>query len=115
MFQRRIDQKDNKKKLILKVVKGDKVIGSVRAFKKDDSCCIEKLMVHPDYQNRGIGKVLIKEIEDCFDCGRYELFTGHLSEKNLELYEKLGYQRIKTERVSDGLDIIYLEKLKVVG
>lgn len=49
-------------------------------------------------------------IEKCFEGVRYELFTGHLSEKNLALYEKLGYKRFKTENITDDLWFIYMEK-----
>ncbi len=40
----------------------------------------------------------------------FELFTGHLSGKNLYLYEKSGYREFRRERVSVNLELIYLEK-----
>ena len=52
------------------------------------------------------------EIEQRFsgvEC--YELFTGHLRERNLHLYHKSGYRPFRTERVTDGLSLIYFEKL----
>jgi hypothetical protein len=49
-------------------------------------------------------------VEKCFKGVRYELFTGHLSEKNLALYEKLGYKRFREEKINDGLRFVYLEK-----
>jgi hypothetical protein len=52
----------------------------------------------------------VAAIEKHFDGLRYELFTGHLSKKNLTLYEKLGYHRFKTEKVHDGLSFVYMEK-----
>jgi len=43
--------------------------------------------------------------------GRYELFTGHLSERNLYLYEqKLGYRRVRTAKVSENLTLVFLQK-----
>lgn len=96
--------------VVLKYIEDDKIVGSVRAYKKDGTCHIGKLIVHPDYQNRGIGKKLLAAIENQFQGLRYELFTGHLSEKNLKLYKKLGYREFKTEKIKDGLSLIYLEK-----
>ena len=101
---------ETKKSIILKYIDNGKIVGSVRAFKKDGTCYIGKLIVHPDYQNKGIGKKLMAAIEKYFEGLRYELFTGHLSEKNLALYEKLGYHRFKTEKVHDGLSFVYMEK-----
>lgn len=96
--------------LMLKAVHNGKIIGSVRAYEKDGTCYIGKLIVHPDFQNKGIGKKLLSAIEKRFDGARYELFTGHLSEKNLAIYEKMGYKRFKTVNSSDKLSLIYLEK-----
>ena len=97
--------------IFLKIVIRNKIIGSVRAYKEDDTCFIGKLIVHPDFQNQGIGTEILKEIESRFDdIKRYELFTGHKSEKNLYLYQKLGYKKFKTEIINEKLRMIYLEK-----
>jgi GNAT superfamily N-acetyltransferase len=96
--------------IILKAVEDGKIVGSVRAFEKDGSCRIGRLMVHPDYQNRGLGKKLMRAIEKCFSVLRYELFTGHLDEKNLAFYAKLGYRRFKEVEIKDGLRFVYFEK-----
>jgi RimJ/RimL family protein N-acetyltransferase len=42
---------------------------------------------------------------------RYELFTDHKSERNIRLYEKLGYRVCRKEPVSEGLVFYYMEKL----
>jgi ribosomal protein S18 acetylase RimI-like enzyme len=83
-----------------KVSLGDrKIIGSVRAFIRQGTCFIGRLIVHPDFQNQGIGTSLMHEIERCFGHPRrFELFTGHLSVHNLHLYRKLGYREFKRER-----------------
>lgn len=89
---------ETKKSIILKYIDNGKIVGSVRAFKKDGTCYIGKLIVHPDYQNKGIGKKLMAAIEKHFEGLCYELFTGHLSEKNLTIYEKLGYVGLKQKK-----------------
>jgi len=99
------------KAIILKAVADRKIVGSVRACQKGGSCQIDRLIVHPDYQNQGIGQRLLQAIEACFSGLRLELFTGNRSEKNLALYEKMGYQRFKTLEVKEGQQMIYLEKM----
>lgn len=103
-------EQEAKESIILKVVEDGRIAGSVRAFKKDGTCYIGRLIVHPEYQNKGIGRKLMASVEKCFKGVRYELFTGHLSEKNLALYEKLGYKRFREEKINDGLEFVYLEK-----
>lgn len=104
-----------KNHVFLKVMENSEIIGSVRALKiNEETCYIGRLMVHPDFQNKGIGTNLMKEIEDIFmECKRFELITGHKSEKNLKLYEKLGYTKFKTEKLTENLDLIYLEKVNL--
>lgn len=104
-------KKEAEGSIILKIVEDRMIVGSVRAFEKDGNCYIGRLIVHPDYQNKGLGKKLMKAIEKCFRGTRYELFTGNLDEKNITFYEKLGYQRFREEKLHDGLRFIYLEKL----
>ncbi|NJD78905.1 MAG: GNAT family N-acetyltransferase [Candidatus Methanoperedens sp.] len=107
-------KKDFRDHVFLKAVIQGKVIGSVRAFAKENSCYIERLIVHPDFQNLGIGTKLINEIERVFNLSRrFELFTGHKSEKNIHIYQKLGYKIFKTEKISDNINFIYMEKINI--
>jgi len=100
---------------VLKAVSDGQIIGSVRATaQKDGSVYIGKLMVLPDYQNRGVGKRLMRAVEGEFAQKRYWLVTGHKSEKNLRIYEKLGYSRYKTEKTTEGLSLIYLQKQEII-
>ncbi|HXY87152.1 MAG TPA: GNAT family N-acetyltransferase [Candidatus Acidoferrales bacterium] len=97
----------------MKAIVDGQLIGSVRACAKDGICYIQKLIVHPDFQNSGVGTTLMNRIERIFmDCKRFVLWTGHKSSKNLGLYQKLGYHIFKTERIHDVFSLIYLEKLK---
>jgi ribosomal protein S18 acetylase RimI-like enzyme len=97
--------------LFLKASIEGKIIGSVRAFLSQGTCHIGRLVVHPDFQNRGIGTQLMGEIEACFDqAKRYELFTGHKSARNLHLYQKLGYTVCRSQRITGGLTLVFLEK-----
>ena len=101
--------------VFLKVVENEKIIGSVRALLIDPKTCyIGKLIVHPDFQNQGIGTNLMIEIENIFKgCEKFELITGHKSTKNLKLYEKLGYKEFKTNKLTENLNLVYLEKINL--
>jgi GNAT superfamily N-acetyltransferase len=88
------------------------IAGSVRAYLSEGTCFVGRLIVHPELQNQGIGTRLMNEIEHLFShAARFELFTGHLSERNLYLYNKLGYRPFKRERITDALTLVYLEKV----
>ena len=104
-------QTDFEKQIVLRASVEGRIVGSVRGFMEQGTCHIGRLIVHPDFQGRGIGARLIKEIEGCFEkAGRYELFTGHLSERNLRLYRKLGYTPFAYEPATDVLTMVFLEK-----
>jgi ribosomal protein S18 acetylase RimI-like enzyme len=104
-------QNDFQTKTILKATENSRLVGSVRARSKDGTCFISRLVVHPDFQNRGIGTRLMNEIESRFsDAKRFELFTGSKSKRNIHLYQKLGYRIFKEERASDRVMLVYFEK-----
>jgi len=104
---------DLKNQFFLKAVIDGRIIGSVRAFAKEGTCFMGRLIVHPDFQNQGIGSKLVQDMEDIFKTSkRFELFTGHQSERNLYLYQKLGYKIFKTEKINDKVSYVYLEKKK---
>jgi ribosomal protein S18 acetylase RimI-like enzyme len=95
----------------LKAIVGNEIVGSVRGFQSGETGFIKRLVVHPQYQNQGIGSRLMESIEREFGkAKRYELFTGHRSARNLHLYYKLGYKEFKRERITSNLAMVFLEK-----
>jgi predicted N-acetyltransferase YhbS len=99
--------------LILKAMIDSQIVGSVRGYANNGTCYIGRLIVERTLQNRKIGQSLMYAIESQFDaCERYELFTGYKSEKNLYLYNKLGYKKYKRQKVNDKLTLVYLEKTR---
>jgi ribosomal protein S18 acetylase RimI-like enzyme len=105
-------QKDFASQLFLKATVRGRIIGSVRAQAVGTTCCIGRLIVHPEFRNRGIGTQLMREIEERFQgLERFELFTGEKSERNLHLYHKLDYEIFKKQRLSNKVTLVYLEKL----
>jgi GNAT superfamily N-acetyltransferase len=104
-------QSEFKHQIFLKVELDDRIIGSVRTLLEGETCHIGKLIVHPNRQNRGIGKKLLYAAEKQFpDAERYELFTGQKSKRNLYIYEKNGYRIYKNKRISGKLSLVFLEK-----
>ena len=98
--------------VFLKVERENRIIGSVRCFLEKGTCYVGKLIVHPDYQNRGIGTQLLLAAENQFpNARRYELFTSRKSEKNLYIYKKNGYQIFKRKVISDKLILVFLERI----
>jgi ribosomal protein S18 acetylase RimI-like enzyme len=90
-----------------------KIIGSVRAHMESGTCFIERLVVHPDYQKQGVGTSLMNAIESHFGSAvRFELFTGHKSERNIYLYQKLGYRIFRKEEINPGLTLLHMEAVR---
>ena len=99
-------------KRILKAMEDGRIVGSVRAFQKDATCYVERLIVDPEHRNRGIGTALLRQIEAAYPAAaRFELFTGHKSVNNLRLYERLGYCPFRRQPVNEKLTMVYLEKV----
>jgi N-acetylglutamate synthase-like GNAT family acetyltransferase len=104
---------DFERQVFLKASVDGRIIGSVRAHVRQETCLIGRLIVHPDFQNQGIGARLMNEIEKTFSqAQRYELFTGHLSERNLHFYQKQGYKIFKREKITEDLTLVFLEKYR---
>jgi ech hydrogenase subunit C len=106
-------QNDFKSRMFFKAMMGGKLVGSVRGFAENDTAYVSRLIVHPVYQNFGIGKKLMTAVEDHFRwVKRFELFTGHRSKRNIYFYQKLGYRIFKKEKVSEKRERIFLEKVR---
>jgi ribosomal protein S18 acetylase RimI-like enzyme len=98
--------------VFLKALDNGGIIGSVRARKEQDTCAIGRLIVHPDFQNRGIGTGLMRSIEGRFPgAARFELFTGDKSIRNIELYSALGYREFKRESLTPQVTFVYMKKV----
>ncbi len=106
-------KKEFRKNQIYKIEQNGKIVASIRCYVENDTLYMEKLIVDPDFQNRGIGINLMRLIENKYapSVVRYALFTGHKSERNLHLYRKLGYQEIRRKIISDDLILVCMGKM----
>ena len=97
--------------VFLKAVLNKRIVGSVKGRLTPDGCWIGRLIVHPDFQNNGIGRRLMLDIEKQFpEVKKFLLCTGYKSFKNISLYESLGYKKVD-EITDDGLPGIHLAKM----
>jgi GNAT superfamily N-acetyltransferase len=104
-------EEDFKNNLYLKAVHDGKILGSIRAHEKENICYIGRLFVHPDHQNKGIGKSLMYHIEELFkSCKMYSLFTAKRCSKNLYFYDKMGYGIVREEKVNEKLTFVFYSK-----
>lgn len=103
-------QDEYEKSVILKVIDENNIIGSVRAFEENGRVYVGKFIVHPDWQNKGVGSALLKTIETYFENKIFELFTSSKSEKNLHIYKKYGYKEFKRMLVNENYEFVFLEK-----
>ena len=108
-------QNEFKNTTILKGVIHGEIVGSVRGFAKNGTSYIGKLIVKRDFQNKGIGRMLLDSIESTFnDCNRFELFTGFKSDKNLYLYNKQGYREFRRQVINENFTMVYMEKVNQI-
>ena len=100
-----------RQQVYLKAEINGELVGSVRGFVKDGTCYVGRLIVNPKQQNQGIGTLLIRAIEEHFKGTlRFEIFTGIQSERNLYLYQKMGYRIFDTRRLTERVELHFLEK-----
>lgn len=95
----------------LKAVVNGKIIGSVRGHAENGTAFLSRVIVHPYFRRRGIGRRLLDEIEQAFpEVSRFEAFTGHQSKRNLYQLSKRGYAPFKTEPFTPAITWVYLQK-----
>jgi ech hydrogenase subunit C len=104
-------QADFDRMTFFKAVVNSKIIGSVRGRSDGETAHLSRVIVHPYFRRRGIGRRLLDEIEQAFPgVRRFEAFTGHQSKRNLYQLAKRGYQAFKTEPFSPVINWVYLQK-----
>ena len=97
--------------VFIKAVVNGKIIGSIRGYAIGDTAYLSRMMVHPYFRGRGIGRRLLQEVEQAFpQSRRFEAKTGHQSKRNHFQLGKLGYSRYKTEPFTPTVTWVYFQK-----
>jgi len=100
-------------KVFLKAEIDANLVGSVRAALVGKTCHIERLIVDPNFQRKGVGSALLSQVESVFtEPTRFELFTGSKSTGNIRLYERHGYKIVREELLSSAVTLVHMQKLK---
>ncbi|TCC61853.1 tRNA (guanosine(37)-N1)-methyltransferase TrmD [Kribbella pittospori] len=97
---------------VLKAVAGTRIVGSVQLSVDGEVGRIERLIVAPDWQGRGLGVRLLRVAEKLAppEVTSYELNTGAESERNLGLYRKAGYRETRREQQTAKVELVVLTK-----
>ncbi len=89
------------------------IVGSIMVSEKKDSAYLGRLCVKRERWGEGIGSSLMNEAEKRFNhLTRYELFTGHLSTRNISIYQHKGYREFK-RTIIDRVEMVCMEKIKL--
>lgn len=109
-------QKDYQDHLFLKVIYQGQIVGSVKLREQNSSCWLGRLIVSPEFQNRGIGRKLLAEAEaQTTTAKELILFTGSQSTKNISLYESVGYKKIEEYADENNPDLIMVKMVKSIS
>lgn len=99
------------KETILKMLSDDgKIIGSIRGYVEDGSLYIGRLMVDPDFQGKGLGRILQREIESMFQF-KCEWLCSYINDlTTYNFYEHDGFAEYDTYEVGNGVMAAHMEK-----
>jgi GNAT superfamily N-acetyltransferase len=97
---------------ILKATEEGRIVGSMNGRMSKGCCLVGRLMVHPELQGKGVGTRLMGALEQEFaDAAAFRLFTGEKSERNIGLYQRLGYRIYERKETPGSFAIVFMEKL----
>ena len=95
----------------LKMLSDDgKIIGSVRGRVENGSLYIGRLMVLPEFQMNGYGRILLHEIQSLLPHTRVWLDTSGDVPETVSFYEREGFRIFERKRFENGVSWIFMEK-----
>jgi GNAT superfamily N-acetyltransferase len=93
-------------------VTGTPIVAVLTLYPREDHLLVENVVVHPDAQGRGLGRVLMGFAEQeaaRLGITRMALVTHEVMTENQAIYAHLGYTEVD-RRAEDGYRRIYMEK-----
>lgn len=100
----------------LKVTFENRIIGSVKSRSDKGTVWVGKLIVSPAFRRKGLGKMLLAEVEKLHpDATRFLLFTAASSIQNIRLYESVGYKVTREFTDEKQAGLILVEMTKEIG
>jgi ribosomal protein S18 acetylase RimI-like enzyme len=93
----------------------NQIVGSLKVRLIDNNILwIGRLIIHPEFQNRGLGKALMQFIEQEYQqVAGFELFTGEKSIRNIHFYKGQGYSITGTYNEPENSDIVIVKMIKM--
>lgn len=89
---------------------GPRLVGAIRTREQDGLLLIGRIVIAPDVQGSGVGRMLLAAAEEHSGAAEAELFTGSLSEANIRLYERCGYEKTELVDQGDGTSQVFMRK-----
>ena len=95
----------------LKMLSDDgKIVGSVRGRVDDGSLFIGRLMVLPEFQKNGYGRILLRKIQSLLPHNRAWLDTSGDVPQTVSFYEREGFRTFEIKYFENGVSWISMEK-----
>ncbi|MGA2443697.1 MAG: GNAT family N-acetyltransferase [Tepidisphaeraceae bacterium] len=96
----------------VKAVVNGKLIGSARALPNEHAAHVSRIMVHPYFQRRGIGRRLLAEIEQALqdDVKLFETAVGGKSEDCIAWLQRQGYRIVQIAPPAPADTCVLLQK-----
>ena len=102
---------DFPKYMTLKMLSDEgKIVGSVRGRVEDGSLYIGRLMVLPECQGKGYGRILLRKIQSVLPHSRAWLDTSGDVPETVSFYEREGFRTFESKRFENGVSWIFMEK-----
>jgi len=74
---------------------GEKVVGTVRGDYDGSRAIIHQISVHPEYQRRGVGTALVREIVKRFQQRGAPTVSATVTDESLQFWQRVGFKRTK--------------------
>ncbi len=88
----------------------ERIVGVLSYDIQDDTLTITRLVVHPDFSRRGIGKRLLEDVLQRPNINHFVVGTAAKNTPALKLYEKYDFTVTSRQTLPDGLELVRLEK-----